>query len=134
MPGNVPTASTAVVMPLSLSRLFEHAREYTIRDNEYPSGEAQRRAMTTTSRKRWTLSKRLTPTDHDTLRAFFLARRGPVSPFYFYDGSERTPLWSWDATGVSTTGRYLVRFANERWAAQMTVPRHEVSIELVEVA
>ena len=134
MPGNVPSASTAVVMPLSLSRLFGHSREYAVRDNEYLHGEAQRRAMTTTSRKAWQLSKRLTPAQYDTLLAFFVARSGPVNPFYFYDGTETTPRWSWDATGVSTTGRYLVRFANERWSGEMNISRHNVEVQLLEVA
>lgn len=134
MPGNVASASTSVVMPLSLSRAFGHERAYAVRDNEYPNGESQRRAVTTTSRKTWSLVKRLTPTEYDALHAFFQARRGSVEPFYFYDGTETTPRWSWDASGVATVGRYLVRFENNRWFAELTVPRHTVEIRLVEVA
>ncbi len=134
MPGNVSSATSSTVMPLSLSRLFEHSREYTVRENEYLNGESQRRAMTSTSRKYWRLSKRLTPTEYDALLAFFVARNGPVQPFYFYDGTETVTDWSWDATGVSTTARYTVVFRNQRWVATFSIPRHEVDIELTEVA
>ena len=134
MPGNVSSATASLVMPLSLSRAFEHSREYAVRANEeYALGESQRRAITSTSRKSWRLSKRLTPDEYDDLLAFYESVGGPMVPFYFYDGSERTPLWSWDATGVSTTGRYAVVFRN-RWRAEFGFPRHNVDIELVEVA
>lgn len=134
MPGNVSSATASTVMPLSLSQLFEHSREFSARENEYPNGESQRRALTATSRKAWRLSKRLTPTEYDALLAFFVARKGPVQPFYFYDGTETVTDWTWDATGASTTGRYTVVFRNQRWVATFSIPRHEVEIELVEVA
>lgn len=134
MPGSVSSATVSLVMPLSLSRLFEHSREYTVRANEeYALGESQRRAITSTSRKAWRLSKRLTPAEYDDLLAFYESVSGPMIPWLFYDGSERTPLWSWDATGVSTTGRYAVVFRNH-WRAEFGFPRHNVDIELVEVA
>lgn len=134
MPGSVASATSALVLPLSLSRTFSHSRAYTVRINDYLNGESQRRAVTTTSRKSWRQDKRLTPAEYDTLLAFYQSTRGPVLPFYFYDGTETSPLWSWDATGVATTGRYLVRFSNEAWQAEFTIPRHGVSIELIEVA
>lgn len=121
-------------MPLSLSMLFEQQRDFASRENEYALGEVQVRSMVTTSRKSWRLSKRLTPADYDTLLAFFHARGGPAQPFYFYDGTETSPKWGWDATGVSTTGRYMVRFLNQRWAAEQSLPRHTVDIEIGEVA
>ena len=134
MPGSVSSATVSLVMPLSLSRAFEHSREYTVRANEeYALGESQRRAITSTSRKVWRLSKRLTPDEYDDLLAFYESVGGPMVPFYFYDGSERTPLWSWDETGASTTGRYAVVFRNH-WRAEFGFPRHNVDIELVEVA
>ena len=105
MPGSVSSATASLVMHFSLSRAFEHSREYTVRANEeYALGESQRRAITSTSRKVWRLSKRLTPDEYDDLLAFYESVGGPMVPFYFYDGSERTPLWSWDETGASTTG------------------------------
>lgn len=121
-------------MPYSLSRLFEHSRECTVRANEeYALGESQRRAITSTSRKAWRLSKRLTPAEYDDLLAFYESVSGPMIPWLFYDGSERTPTWSWDATGVSTTGRYTVVFRGG-WRAEFGWPRHNVDIELMEVA
>lgn len=134
MPGSVASATTSLVLPLSLSRAFSHSRLYTVRVNQYPNGESQRRSITTTSRKSWRLDKRLTPAEYDTLLAFYQSTHGPVLPFYFYDGTETSPLWSWDATGVATTGRYMVRFANEVWQAEFSLPRHNLSIELIEVA
>lgn len=134
MPGNVASASTTIVLPLSLSRSFSHSREYTIRSNDYPLGFSQRRAITTTSRKSWQLTKLLTPTQYDALLAFYESVSGPLLPFYFYDGTETSPIWSWDATGVATVGRYLVRFANPRWSADFSFPRHLVSVEIIEVA
>ena len=134
MPGSVSSATASLVMHFSLSRAFEHSREYTVRANEeYALGESQRRAITSTSRKAWRLSKRLTPDEYDALLAFYESVGGPMVPFYFYDGTETTPLWSWDATGVSTTGRYAVVFRNH-WRAEFGFPRHNVDIELVEVA
>lgn len=121
-------------MPHSLSRLFEHSRDYAVRANEgYALGESQRRAITATSRKSWRLSKRLTPDEYDDLLTFYESVGGPMVPVLFYDGSERTPIWSWDATGVSTTGRYTVVFRS-KWNAEFGWPRHNVEIELMEVA
>lgn len=134
MPGNVSSATTTLVLPLSLSRAFAHSRNYTLRTNEYPLAFSQRRVITTTSRKSWQLAKLLTPTEYDTLLAFYLSVSGPLLPFYFYDGTETAPVWSWDATGVATTGRYLVRFANTQWSADFTIPRHAVELEIIEVA
>ena len=61
MPGSVANAAPATVMPNSLSRAFVHTREYPVIDNEYRNGESQRSAQAATSRKKWSLTKRLTP-------------------------------------------------------------------------
>ena len=124
----------SLVMPLSLSRLFENAREYTVFLNEYVLGESQRRNITTTSRKRWRLAKRLTTAELAALQTFFFARNGSQGVFYFYDGTETTPFWSWDATGVATVGRYTVRFDTPTWRQSVSFQRHETEIALAEVA
>lgn len=135
MPGSVTAASPSAVMPLSLSRLFEHSREWHVLENEYAMGESQRRAIPSTSRKSWRLAKRLTTAELAALRTFYQSSvQGPLFTFYFYDGTETVPMWGWDATGAATTGRYAVRFENTQWAESMSIPRHDVEISLIEVS
>lgn len=135
MPGSVVSVSTSVVMELSLSSAFEHSRGWPLRIDEYPNGESFRRNVGSTSRKSWRLSKRLTTAQLATLKAFYAAQNGPRLPFFIYDGTETTPAWSWDATGVSTVGRYTVRFANTSWQQAIQMGRHEVpALELIEVS
>jgi len=133
MPGNVQNALPAEVMPDSLYTLFEQSRERAVRENVYANGESQRAARTTTSRKSWSASKRLTADELDELRGFLQDRRG-IEAFYFYDGMETSPKWSFDPTGMDPTGRYTVRVA-EASIAQATYlgSRAEISITLVEV-
>mgnify|MGYP000308328220 FL=1 len=134
MPGSVAAASASAVLPLFISVSFEHARQWGVEDNTYVCGDSQCRTLTTTSRKTWRLTKRLTPDQWDDLLAFWIARNGTLDPFYFYDGTETTPRWTWDATGVSTTGRYTVRFGNTRMVGTLSIPRSETEIELIEIA
>ena len=133
MPGSVPNAAPATVLPQSLSGAFVHTREYPVIDNEYRNGESQRSAQATTSRKRWRLAKRLTPTQLAALRDFYVARGGPIEPFYFYDPYETNPKFSYDPTGVALTGRYTVRF-NSPWQQSAGPGRGAVQIELIELA
>lgn len=132
MPDSVANAAPATVMPLSLSRAFEHSRAYTIEGNDYPDGRNQRRVRTASSRRSWALSKRMTPTLLVELRDFFDARKGGTEPFYFYDPFDGTH----DPTGVSGTGRFTVRFDGD-WQGQLAGPGQrgcEVDVRLVEVA
>ena len=133
MPGSVQNAAPAAVLPQSLCRAFVHTREYPVVDNEYRNGESQRSAQASTSRKRWRLSKRLTPAQLQGLRAFYEARNGPAEPFYFYDPYETNPKFSYDPTGQAVAGRYTVRF-NCEWSQSLSPGRAEVEIELLEVA
>jgi hypothetical protein len=121
------------VLPQSLSRVFVHSREYAIQANEYRNGEAQRGRLADTSRKHWRLGKRLTPTELQTLRDFYEARKGPTEPFYFYDPYEANSKFSHDPTGQAVAGRYTVRFHGE-WNQSVGLGRSDVSIELVELA
>jgi phage-related protein len=120
-------------MPASLSRAFVHEREYPVLDNEYRNGESQRSVQATNSRKRWRLSKRLTPAQLSALRDFYEARRGPQEPFYFYDPWETAPRFSSDPTGQATQGRYTVRFEGG-WEQSTGIGLIEVALELVELA
>ncbi len=133
MPGPVANAAPAAVMPNSLCRTFVHTREYPVIDNEYRNGESQRSVQAATSRKKWTLTKRLSPSQLATLRTFYDAQGGSLEPFYFYDPYETNPKFSYDPTGVAVTGRYTVRF-NSDWNQSVTPGRSDVQIELIEVA
>jgi len=133
MPGSVANAAPATVMPNSLSRAFEHTREYPVIDNEYRNGESQRSTQASTSRKHWKLTKRLPPTQLAALRNFYDARNGTHEPFYFYDPYETSPKFSYDPTGVAVTGRYVVRFDSD-WSQSVTPGRSDVDVQLIELA
>ncbi len=133
MPGNIQNAAPTTVLPQSLSRAFARSQEYPVIENEYRNGESQRSVPPTNSRKRWRLAKRLPPAPLQALRDFYEARTGPTEPFYFYDPYETNPKFTWDLTGVTTTGRHTVRFDGE-WSQSVGPARSDVSIELVELA
>jgi phage-related protein len=133
MPGSVQNAAPLTVLPASLSRAFVHEREYPALDNEYRNGESQRSVQAMNSRKRWRLTKRLTPAQLSALRDFFDARKGPTEPFYFYDPYETSPKFSHDPTGQAVAGRYTVRFAS-LWQQSVTLARADLSLELIELA
>jgi len=114
-------------------RIYAYRDQYPVIDNEYRNGESQRSAQAATSRKKWNLTKRLTPSQLATLRAFYDARNGTHEPFYFYDPYETNPKFSYDPTGVAVTGRYVVRF-NTDWSQSVTPGRSDVQIELIELA
>ena len=133
MPSSVANAAPTTVMPDSLSRAFVAMREYPVLDNEYRNGESQRSVQASTSRKKWTLKKRFTPTQLAALRNFYDARNGTLEPFYFYDPYETNPKFSYDPTGAAVTGRYTVRF-NGEWNQQVGPGRSDAQIELIEIA
>ena len=53
--------------------------------------------------------------------------------FYSYDPYETSPKFSYDPTGVATTGRHTVRF-NSDWQQSSGPARSDVEIELLELA
>lgn len=134
MPASVVAVTAILVLPLSLSRAFEHSRDWPLHVSEYRDGSTQRKYRPTTSRKSWRLGKALTPAEMVDLETFFEDRSGSLEPFFFYDGIETTPKWSWDETGASTVGRYTVRFRQEKWSRTLLIPRCETSIELIELS
>ncbi|MBI4910986.1 MAG: DUF2460 domain-containing protein [Acidobacteria bacterium] len=133
MPDSVQNAAPSTALPNSLCRAFARSQEYPVVENEYRNGESQRTVLAINSRKRWRLGKRLTPALLQTLRDFYDARKGPTEPFYFYDPYDTNPKFSHDPTGVSTTGRYTVRFDCE-WSQTCGPGRSDVNIELIELA
>ena len=133
MPGSVQNAMPVRVLPQSLCRAFVREQEYPFTANEYRNGESQRRVFATNSRKRWRMTKRLSPAELQALRDFYDARYGPTEPFYFYDPYETNPKFSHDASGVTIAGRYAVRF-NTGWSQSCAPGRADVDVELIELA
>lgn len=131
--GVVDYAIAATVFPWNLCVSFKRSQNFLLRMNAYRNGEEQRVNSVTTSRKAWELGQRLTAAQLGTLRSFFASRRG-VEAFYFYDVSETT-AFAYDATGISTTGRYAVRFEGP-WEAVLNGGslRGAVSCRLIELA
>jgi hypothetical protein len=127
MPGSVANAAPTTVLPDSLSIAFSEQRSFVARVNEYRGGEAQRMVLVATSRRTFVQSKRLDPTALLALRAF----RDTVKhgAFYFYHCKEGV----YDATGVLTAGRYIVRFEGN-WNQTSYIPRTETQVTLVETA
>ena len=113
MPGNVQNAVASTVMPWTLCKSFMREQTWPAAQNEYADGRRQIRKLAGNSRKRWTLSQRLTAAQLATLRTFYLARKGALEAFYFYDVWETSPRFTWDAGGAATDGRYKVRFDGE---------------------
>lgn len=132
MPGNVQNAAVSVVLPESLSTAFERVAVWAVRENVYNDGFSQRAVRTTTSRKAWALSKRLTAAELTELRDFFEARRG-IEAFYFYDGTATSPKWTYDESGVTSLGRHTVVFQETSWEQAIGIgARGEVSLTLLE--
>jgi hypothetical protein len=133
MPGSVANAAPSTVLPKFLCSAFQESREIALQQNEYRNGESQRALQVSSSRRQWTLSVRLPATAMDALRTFYLARRGPLEAFYFYDPFAVTPIGSnWDGTGASATGRITVRFAGG-WEQSMGMARTDAPVRLVEI-
>jgi len=132
MPGSVAVAVPVTVMPNSLSTRFRHSREYILKANDYKNGESQRGVLVTSSRRRWSIDKRMTPAALATLRNFYDARNGPHEAFYFYDVWETVPKFSHDPTGVATAGRFTVRFVGQ-WPQEANISRLETSVTVLEI-
>jgi len=108
----VAAAVPSGVLPGVLYSAFTRSQEWPLNANQYRNGESQREILTGASRKSWEIGERLTPAQVATLAAFF-ASHGLTTAFYFYDRWETSPQFSYDETGVSLTGRYIVRFDGE---------------------
>jgi hypothetical protein len=90
----------------------------------------ERSQLAATSRRTFTLSKRLTATAAAALKTFWDGQGGGLMPFLFYNLIEG----AYDRTGNSTQGRYTVVFRGN-WSQTTGLLRTDVpQIELVEVA
>jgi hypothetical protein len=118
-------------LPQFLSSRFALVREFAAVENVYANGEIQSRSLVTTARRSWQLTAHVTPTILGALRTFLFARRW-IEPFYFYDGTETSPKWLHDPTGVVSTGRYTV-VARGIWVQSMGIARGSVDLRLEEV-
>jgi hypothetical protein len=132
MPDSVAAASPTTVLPFSLSVSFSRAQYYEVDENRYRNAEVQVKQWSTTSRKSWQITKRLTPTEWQDLLDFYNARKGPKEEFYFYDVNETSPKFSYDETGVAATGRYIVRFLSGVNYA-LDISRTQMQFGLIEV-
>ena len=116
-------------MPKSLCSAFSEQREFPLRESgPYADGGSQRAALATVGRRSWSLSKRLTFAEWSALEQFWADCKGPLVPFYWYPLSAHH-----DETGVSTTGRFTVRFAGPIQRAY-SLGRSEVQIGLIQVS
>jgi hypothetical protein len=135
MPGNIAVASPSVVMPQSLCLSFIESREFPQLENLYHDGTREVGALASSSRKSFKLSRALPPTPLATLKAFWDSVGGGLKPFYFYNPYEGSPVGAnYDATGVGTTGRYVVVFQGN-WSQNTEITRTTVpNLALIEVA
>lgn len=135
MPGSVNNAAPSAVLPRSLCTAFTERREWASRVNEYHDGSRQMTALVSTVRKSWSLRRRLTPAAIAALWTFWAANQHKA--FYFYNpfepGTGQAVGSNWDGTGVSTQGRYTVRF-NGDWNQSTYIARADCTLELIEVA
>ena len=133
MPGSVDVAYPMTVLPWGLCKAFARSHEWPVALNEYSSGEAQRWYLAGSTRLSWQLSRALTAANLTILLEFWQDRDGPMEPFYFYDPWDTSPLFSYDATGVATAGRYTVRFDGS-WESTTGIARSIVPLKLVQLA
>jgi hypothetical protein len=131
-PPNVTSPAPVLVMPWKLCARFESSGEFVTLRNEYPSGDSNRRALTTSERRRWRVARRLTAADWTAFLAFYQQVKGGQA-FYFYDPWETVPRFHYDPTGTAQNGRYRVRFASALTMAA-GLPRVEAELELIEVS
>ena len=131
MPASVANAAPTTVLPAFLCRSFLHSRQYNVDQTDYANGERQTRLVTTSSRKSWQLEPACSAAVLASLSDFYLARKGSLQPFYFYDLTQGGVTH--DPTGVATTGRYTVHF-NGPYQHDIVVGKSYAQIELVELA
>jgi hypothetical protein len=128
--GNVALAAPTAVMPFSLSKAFSRSITFQIIDIGYKNGESQRGQIIDGERNTWQMTKRLAPAKMAELRTFYNALQGQLYPFYFYDPYDSNFVY--DATGVLTTGRYIVRFSSG-WNQTMGLGRGECTLSLIQI-
>lgn len=113
MPGSVQNATPTLVMPWNLAIAFQHSRQYPMISNDYSNGENQRTLLAFNSKKSWRIQQKLIPALMDVFMSFYDSVGGPHKAFYFYDVFDTSPKYSYDNTGIATTGRFTVTFTKE---------------------
>ena len=88
------------------------------------------------TRAEWVLSMNVGLSKFIEIRDFITSHKGMGIPFYFYDLEHNGFVY--DATGVITTGRYLVRFVEEtfgftQYAGSRGEARFKLSFSVIEV-
>src|SRR5690349_8109391 len=134
MPGNVDNAVPSGVLPQSLCTVFTEVREFGVQTSAYHDATMQRGQLTTTSRKRWRMSKKLAGAVAAALLGFWESHRSVA--FYYYNPMEPGPGnqigSNYDGTGTGIQGRYTVVFRGG-WSQVTGMARVEVGgLELVE--
>ena len=148
MPGYLSPAvpiSSSAVLPQSLNLSFTLTAVYPILRQDYHDGTVEQGMITDTVNpprplRMWNLSRRIDVAHLTALLTFWeTVTFGGLNAFYFYDpyqpGSGQQVGSNYDATGVSSQGRVLVKFRGD-WSHALTVGvRSDVpSLQLVEVA
>ena len=130
MPGSLQNAVPSGVMPQSLCTAFSESREYVQLQAQYHDGTTERSQLAVSSRRTFTLSKRLTATAATALKIFWDGQQGGLAPFLFYNLAEGP----YDPAGNSTLGRYTVVFRGN-WSQTTGLLRTDIqNLELIEVA
>lgn len=132
MPASVANAAPTTVLPAFLCRSFLHSREYVVEQTDYADGGRQTRLVTTSSRKSWQLEPACSAAVLASISDFYLARKGPLQPFYFYDLTQGGGV-VYDDTGVATNGRYTVKFTGD-YQHDISVGKSFAQIGIVELA
>ncbi len=119
MPANVRALvpEDLTTFPTGLCAAFSLISSFPTHRNDYAAGEYQGRKIGT-ERRQWRLARRLTTSQIASLRAFYIARKGPVEAFIFTDV----------VAGLS----YTARFATD-WNQQDGLVRSTASFDIVEV-
>ena len=130
MPGNVAVATPTTVLPKRLGGTFRESHEYITEEcGPYMDGAVQQTIHTPSApRRSWDVAEQLSATLTAALHAFYLARKGPLTAFYFYPNPD-----DWDSDGSSETGRYTVRFDGPMSADHAMSEVHTTSYRVVEV-
>lgn len=135
MPGSVSNAVVSEVMPRLLASQFTRADSWACQQLTYANGELESRSQVTSSRRRWEAELVGDATRMSEWKEFWQATKNGA--FYFYDPFEPvsgSAIGSnFDATGVSTQGRFKVAWEGS-WQQTMTMGRFSCRMALVEVA
>ena len=117
---------------------FTELREFPQLQNQFHDGTIQRSQLAQTSRRTFSLSKRLTASLLAALYSFWVSQNAGLTPFAFYDpfdvASGQQIGSNYDPIGNNTQGRVTVVFRGN-WAQTTDVARTNVpELVLVEVA